>query len=153
RPRLATGIRALVEACRRHRVELAVLPSGDSGAARALCQRAQVELLDAGGVTAIRDRQGKGKVVAVVSDGAHAAVTFAACDLGMGLFRGHSGLFPARADLLAPDLTAVADLLETGARQRQAVRDAVLFSVCANATGLALAFRGPVGLAGASLSV
>ena len=29
---------------------------------------------------------------------------FAACDLAIGMSRGHSGLFPARADLLAPDL-------------------------------------------------
>src|SRR5262249_12992889 len=95
---------------------------------------------------AIRDRQQRGKVVAVVSDGAQAAAAFAACDLAIGLSRGHSGVFPARADLLAPDLTAVADLLDIGARQRLAVRDSAVAAVLANVTGLALSLRGPIGL-------
>jgi calcium-translocating P-type ATPase len=153
RPRLAAGISALVDACRAHRVELGVLPGGNWTVAHLLCRRAQVDLLDADGMTAIRARQAQGKLVAVVSDGAHAVPAFAACDLAIGLSRGHSGPFPARADLLAPDLTAVVDLLEAGARQRNAVRDAVRMSVLTNVVGLALSFRGPLGIGSASTSV
>jgi calcium-translocating P-type ATPase len=153
RPRLASGIKALGDACRQHNVELAVVPGRDRAAAQALCHRAQVELLDADAIAAIRDRQEQGKVVAVVSDGAQAAAAFEACDLGIGLFRGHSGLFPARADLLAPDLTAVAGLLETGSLQEKAVRDSVICSVLSHATGLVLGLRGPMGLTHVSISV
>jgi len=150
RPRMATGVQALIDASRKHQVELAVLPGGDRTAAQNLCRRAGVELLDGDAVTAIRDRQGRGKVVAVVSDGAQSARAFAASDLAIGLSRGHSGVFPARADLLAPDLTAVADLLETGARKRLALRDSVIAGVLANATGLVLGLRGPLGLSAAA---
>ena len=62
RPRLAEGIRGLNDACRRHRVELAVIASGDREVANQICFRAAVELIDAETVDAIRDRQGKGKV-------------------------------------------------------------------------------------------
>jgi calcium-translocating P-type ATPase len=153
RPRLADGVAALVEACKKHGVELAVLLSGDWAVAHELCRRAQVELVDTDAVSAIRDRQARGKVVAVVSDGAQAAQAFAACDLAVGLSRGHTGMFPARADLLAPDLLAVADLIEVGARQHQGVRDAIVVSVAANAIGFGLLFRGPLGSKNAAVSV
>jgi calcium-translocating P-type ATPase len=149
RPRLAPTLQTLIEACRQHQVELAVLPGGDGVAAAELCRRAEVELLDGDGRAQIADRQRQGKIVAVVSDGAKAAVAFEACDLGIGLFRGHSGSFPARADFLAPDLHAVADLLEAGARAKLAVRDAIVLSTISQAIGAVLSFQTPLGLGGA----
>jgi cation-transporting P-type ATPase I len=145
RPRLTSGMKPLVEACKAYGVELAVLLSDDWAVAHELCRSAGVELIDADAVTAIRDRQARGKVVAVVSDGAQATEAFAACDLAIGLSRGHSGMFPARADLLAPDLLAVADLLEAGARQQKGVRDAILLSSLCNMVGLGLVLSGPLG--------
>ena len=56
-------------------------------------------------------------MVALVSDSAHAAAGFAACDLAIGLAPGRSTDFPARADLLAPELGAVAAVVEAGARR------------------------------------
>ena len=153
RPRLAPGVEPLVAACKSYGVELAVLLTGDWAVAHEVCRRAEVELIDADAVTAIRDRQTRGKTVAVVSDGARATQAFAACDLAVGLSRGHTGMFPARADLLAPDLLAVADLIEAGSRQHQGVRDAVVLSVLSNLTGLGLMLRGPVGSSNASIGV
>ena len=109
---------------------------------------AGVELLGADARSAIRDRQGQGKIVAVVSDGAQAAAAFAASDLAIGLSRGHSALSrPSR--FAGARLTAIADLLKTGHRQRRAMRDTVVAGVLATCTGLALSFRGPLGLGNA----
>jgi cation-transporting ATPase I len=153
RPRLSQGLDPLIQACRRYGVELAVLAGGEPGVARLLCRRAAVPLLDADVSTAIRNCQGRGKTVAVVSDGAQAEAAFAVCDLAIGISRGHSGLFPARADILAPDLRAVADLLEVGSRQRKADRDALLLAGLSQAIGVGLLFRGPIGFGNASTAV
>jgi calcium-translocating P-type ATPase len=153
RPRLTKGIAELIDACRTHGVELAVLANGDGAAADALCRRAGVELLGTDVVHGVRARQSQGKTVAVVSDGAHAAAAFACCDLAIGLSHGHSGLFPTLADMLVPDLTAVTAVLEAGARERVAARDSVVLGALSNLTGLALTLRGPVGPANASLAV
>ena len=116
RPRLVPGIAHLVEVCKRHNVELAVLPGRDQVAARRITDRAGVTLLaDDDASEAIRSRQGRGLLVAFASDGGHAAQAFSDCDLAIGMAGGHSGYFPAQADLLAPDLIALADLVETGA--------------------------------------
>src|SRR5262249_22992603 len=72
------------------------------------------------------------------------------CDLAVGISRGHSGMFPARADLLAPDLRAVADLIEAGARQRQAGRDGLVLAGISQAIGAGLLLRGPIGPGNAS---
>src|SRR5262249_31527280 len=59
-----------------------------------------------------------------------------------------------RADLLAPDLPAIADLLETTTLQRQADHDALVASITSNVVGLALGlFAGPLGLHTATLPV
>jgi calcium-translocating P-type ATPase len=88
-----------------------------------------------------------------VSDRADAAPAFAACDLAVGLSTGRSGYFPARADLLAPDLTAVAALVEAGARRDAATRDSVLLSMLANVVGAVWGFRGRPGVERASRAV
>ena len=63
------------------------------------------------------------------------------------------GRFPARADLLAADLGAVAAILEAGARRDVAVRDAVLLSAAANVFGAVWGFRDRPGVERASLGV
>jgi len=151
RPRLSAELAALIRACRTYGVEFAVLAGGE--VARLLCRRADVPLLDADVGTAIRNCQGRGKTVAVVSDGAQAESAFAVCDLAIGISRGHSGLFPARADILAPDLRAVADLLEAGSRKRRADRDALVLVGLSQAVGVGLLFRGPIGFGNASAAV
>jgi cation-transporting P-type ATPase I len=81
-------------------------------------------------------------MVALVSDSAHAAEGFGACDLAIGLVSGWSSHFPARADLLASDLGALAAIVEAGARREAAVRDSILLYMVANILGAVWGFRG-----------
>ncbi|MBA2443537.1 MAG: HAD-IC family P-type ATPase [Rubrobacter sp.] len=143
RPRLAPGVAELVNACGHHGVEVGLLAAGDLAASREVARRAGVPLLPGGdAVEAVRARQEAGSVVAFVSDGAHAGAAFAACDLAVGLTEG-GGPFPARADLLAPDLEAVAAVVEAGARREKAVRDSVLLSMAAAGFGAVWGLKAP----------
>ena len=148
---LAPGVADLVATCRRHGVALELVGRGE--AARAVARRAGVPLLDEeDAVAAVHARQEGGGRVAVLSDSAHTAEAFAACDLAIGLTSGRSGRFPARADLLAPDLAGVVAIVEAGAGRDRAARDAVGLSVLANIAGAVWGVRG-AGLARASLAV
>src|SRR5712692_2817054 len=61
RPKLASGVSDLVEACRRYGVELGVISRGDQIAVRAFAQRANVSLLESDdAVEAIRAKQKEG---------------------------------------------------------------------------------------------
>ncbi len=135
RPGLKAGVEALVEACARFGVKLEILQAGSPLAAQAVAWRAGIALAPRAPslVAAIRQRQRSGAVVALVSDSAEAASAFAACDLGVALAGRRDGEFPARADLLAPDLRSLADLLEAGVLRAAAVRDGVGLSILANA--------------------
>jgi calcium-translocating P-type ATPase len=145
RPRLDNGAWALVDACSRLGVALELLPAGSPIAAEVIGSRAGVAISHSrNDITAIRHRQRAGAVVAFVSDSAEAAEAFAACDLAVALAGGR-GDFPARADLLAPDLRALADLLEAGALRRAAVRDGVGLSAATNGAGALLSLL-PAGL-------
>ncbi len=153
RPRLAPGAGDLVDACQRHGVALGVRPAGDPLAARAVAERAGVPLLaDSDAVALIRARQAGGELVAFAADNAGGAAAFAASDLAIGVTDGR-GPLPARADLLAPDLGAVAAIVEAGARREAAVRDAVTLAAVANAVGAVWGFRTRPGLARASYPV
>ena len=146
RPRLLPGVARLVEACRRQGVELAVLPGKDAEAARRITDRAGVTLLqDDDVVAAIRSRQERGQLVTFVADGAHGAPGFAQCDLAIGMASGHGSYFPAQADLLAPDVLALADFIDSGSQRDSAVRDGVFLSLACNAVGLAMSLSGPIG--------
>jgi magnesium-transporting ATPase (P-type) len=101
---------------------------------------------------AIRSKQQSGGRVAFVSDNAGAEAGFAACDLAIGLSDGRSR-FPARADLLAPDLHAVAAIVETGGRREATTRDAVGLSALSNIIGAVWGFRGAPGIEAASRAV
>ncbi len=152
RARLAPGVTDLVAACRRHEVELGLIGRGE--AARAIAQRADVPLLDEEtAVAAVRARQENGARVAVLSDSAHTAEAFDACDLAIGLTSGRSSRFPARADLLAPDLAGVVSIIDAGAQREATARDSVGFSVLANIAGALWDVRGGAGIARASLAV
>ncbi len=138
RPRLAPGATQMVEACRRHGVEIGLLAAGDPAAAQAVARRAQVPLIPSDdAVETIRGKQEDGALVAFVSDNADAAAAFSACDLAIGVTDGGSNL-PARADLLAPDLDTVSAILGAGARRDGAVRDSVALSAVADLAGAAL---------------
>ena len=153
RPKLASGVSDLVEACRRYGVELGVISRGDQIAVRAFAQRANVSLLESDdAVEAIRAKQKEGALVAFVSDYAGAAAGFAACDLAIGVTDSH-GRLPARADLLAPDLAVVAAILEAGVRRNATVRDSVGLAVVSNIIGAIWGFRGRPGLAHAARAV
>ncbi|HZU69141.1 MAG TPA: HAD-IC family P-type ATPase [Ktedonobacteraceae bacterium] len=146
RPRLAPGIQNLVQICRVYGVELGVLASGDQLAAQALAHRANITLLESDdAVSAIRARQQQGVRVAFVSDNAGAAAGFAECDLAIGMTDDRYRL-PARADLLAPDLDALAAIIDAGARREAAVRDSVALSTVSNIVGAVWGFRGAPGI-------
>lgn len=150
---LSPTVRDLVEVCRRHNVLLAMLPGHDMLTARAIAQRASVPILDGDdALAAIQSRQANGEYVAFVSDGAHAGMAFDACDLAIGLTDGRNPI-AARADMLAPDLAAVASIVDAGARRDAAVRDAVGLSVVANVAGAIWGFRGGPGVQRASTIV
>ncbi len=147
RPRLARGVAELVAACRRHGVLLAMLPGGDELTARGVASRAEIGLVprdDARG--AIRARQARGEFVAFVGDGAHAGAAFEDCDLAIGLDAGQRLPLGARADLIAPDLGAVAAVVEAGARRDAAVRDGVVLSAASNLYGAIWGIRSAPGV-------
>ncbi len=151
RPRLAPGAAELAASCHRRGVEVALLERGGRRASRALAGRADVPLIvEADLVDMIRERQGAGARVAVLSDRASAAHAFEASDLGIALTSGRSGRFPARADLLAPDLSAVAAIVEAGARREESAAASVALSVAANLAGVVLGARGAPGVQRAS---
>lgn len=153
RPRRAPGVAELVAACQRANTELILLPGGDELAARNVARRAHVALVDADtAIPAIRSRQARGDYVAYLSDGAHAAAAFEACDLAIGLTEGRTP-FAAAADLLVSDLGAVAAIVDAGVRREQAVRDSVLLSIAANVFGAIWGFRGRPGIERASQGV
>lgn len=146
RPQLAPTVAELVQTCQRHGVELSVLANGDQLAVRALAQRASIAVLESqDAVAAIQARQQQGALVAFVSDNAGAAAGFDACDLAIGVIEEQNHL-PARADLLAPDLRAVAAIIEAGVRRDAAVRDAVGLSTLSNVIGLIWGWRGMPGI-------
>jgi hypothetical protein len=141
-PRAADGVDRLAELCRRHGVAL-VLRGDEGDAERALARRAEVaEVLTGEPEQIIRERQRRGERVAFVSDSARAGAAFAACDLAVAVTSGRSGGFPARADLLAPDLTAVSAVIEAAARRDVAIRDATAMSLASNLLGVAWGLRG-----------
>ena len=150
RPHLADDVRELVATCRRLRVPVAMLPGNDVLTARSVATRAGIPVLDADDArAAIQSREALGQYVAFVSDGAHASMAFDDCDLAVSLTDGRNPL-AARADLLAPDLTALAAIVEAGARHDSAVRDSVAFSALANVGGAVWGIQGAPGVALAS---
>lgn len=150
-PRLAEGVGDLVDCCRHHRVKLVLRRRRGGDTARAIAERAGIGEVVAGDpADIVREYQQRGELVLFVSDSARAGEAFAACDLAIALTSGRSGHFPARADLLAPDLTALAAVIESAARRRAAIRDATAMSVLANAIGVVWGLRGSPEITGAT---
>ncbi len=142
RPRLVPGVADLAALCRRHTIQVILRADADSPAAQAIARRTRLTLSCVSSMEAIRQRQAAGARVAFVSDSADAAEAFAACDLAVGLSSGRSGRFPARADLLAPDLGAVTAIIEAGIRREATVRDSVGLSLVSNVVGAVWGVRG-----------
>jgi cation-transporting ATPase I len=139
--RLASGVSELVQRCQRYGVPLVMLTAGDQIVAQEIARRAGVALIDGdNALDVIREQQANGLYVAFISDNAEAAAAFEACDLAIGLIDEHSCL-AARADLLAPDLLAVAAIIEAGVRRDATVRDSVGLSLIANIFGVVSGFR------------
>lgn len=150
---LSSTAHELAEVCHRHHVLLAMLPGHDALAAHAIARRAGIPILDSDDAQgAIQSRQALGQFVAFVSDGAHAGMAFDACDLAIGLSDGRNPI-AARADMLAPDLAAVAAIVEAGARRDLTVRDSVGLSLVANVAGAVWGLRGAPGVERASTIV
>jgi cation-transporting P-type ATPase I len=155
RPKISGGTNRLVEVARRLGVKVKLLCRAVSLPVKVAARRAEIEiLLCDNAAEAIRQKQRQGALVAFVSDNSGAAEAFAACDFAIGIGSARSGEFPARADVLAPDLRGVADLLETGRKRDRAVRDGVHLSVVANMIGATLGLRpNGLGVERASLAV
>ncbi len=146
RPHVLPAVAELVQTCRRYGVELGVLASGDQLAIRAVAQQAHLAVLESqDAVSAIRAKQQQGAMVAFVSDHAGAAAGFNTCDLAIGVIEEYTHL-PARADLLAADLKALAAIIEAGVRRDSAVRDAVGLSIISNLVGVVWGWRGLPGI-------
>jgi hypothetical protein len=136
RPRLRKGVEVLLK--NRHRVRLELLPGDAPAVAQAVGWRAGLTMTPS--VDAV--------------DSPDAAEAFAACDLAIGLAHGYGSYFPARTDVLPPDLQAVADLLEAAARRKLVLRDGIALSIASNITGAALSLFGDdIGAQRASLGV
>jgi calcium-translocating P-type ATPase len=153
RPRLAPGVAELVQTCHQHGVELEVLAVGNPITAQAISHRSHIPLASYDDVVeAIQACQRDGALVAFLSDNAECAAAFAMCDLGIALTAGRNH-FPARADLLAPDLGAVASIIEAGAAREVTVRDSVLLSAFSNVVGAVWGFQGGAALETASYGI
>ncbi len=142
RPRLTTGVNDLVNRCREHQVELVLCGEHPSATAREIAKRCSITPLD--GVPAldiVQARQRDGAFVAVVSDHIGSAPAFSAADLSIGITE-RQPRFPARADLLSPDVHGVSEILEAGRQRDIATRDSVVLSIVSNIAGAALTARG-----------
>jgi magnesium-transporting ATPase (P-type) len=155
RPRLRPVAADLGDACRELGIRLELLPGGAPEAAQALAWRAGITLVQAADeVAAVRAWQRTGARVAFVADSAEAGPAFAACDLAIALAGGPGHDFPARADLLGPDLQALVDYVEAGRRRRLTVRDGVGLSLASNVLGGLVGLApGPLGIERASLGL
>ncbi|GHO85804.1 cation-translocating P-type ATPase [Dictyobacter formicarum] len=141
RPCLAPEVPILVAACQRVGVELALLSQGDELVLRGLAHRAHIALIESNSaLKVIAERQKKGDLVAFASDNMAAMAGFAACDLAIGLSDERSR-FLARADLLAPDLAAVAAIIEAGARREATVRDSIGLATISTIAGVIWGLR------------
>lgn len=142
RPRLADGVAKLTAMCQDRGIPLGLLPSGDLVAAQGIAERTGIQLLaSADAVGAIRSVQATGATVAYVSDNAGEAAALAAADLSVGLSSGRSERFPARADLLAPDLFSLTAIADATARRDAVVRDSVVLSLVSNLIGASWGLR------------
>lgn len=131
-----TSLDELLESCREAGVQVEVAGKLSPAVAHLAAGR-QISRVPGDALDRVRELQDDGRLVAVLSDTGHAAPEFAECDLAIALSSGRGGHFAARADLLAPGLSSVAAIIQTGARRDAAVRDSVFASVLANATGAA----------------
>lgn len=153
RPRLVHGVDALVSVCRRRGIRLLLLTRGDARATEAVASRARIERLDRhDGLEVVRELQAQGQRVCYVADDAGAAAVFTHCDMAIGLSAGRGSRFPARADLLAPDVGGVALILEATARKARASRDSIALSILGNVIGGGWGLRNAPGVERASVA-
>jgi calcium-translocating P-type ATPase len=133
--RLAPGISELIESARKHGVAVEMLAFGRPKGSEEIAERLGIPLLfDQNSVEAIESRQARGERVCFVSDSAHAAQAFAACDLAIGVYAPQNSL-PARADFLAPDIETINRLINTAKQRDDSVRDSALVSASASTLG------------------
>jgi len=153
RPKLTTGVRELVETCKTHGVRLGIVPGGDVSALQAIAHQAGMPLVVSADSKDLIDKaHRRGALVAFVSDSADAAEAFAAADLAIGIASGRRS-FPARVDLLSPNLGGLAAIIEAGVRHDAAARDAVLLSAASNLFGAGWGWIARPGIEKASIPV
>jgi calcium-translocating P-type ATPase len=141
RPRIAAQAARLRLACGRAGVKLAVVSRGNPIQARSLAERAGMDLVEGEIVAAICAAQHHGSLVAFASDGLDAGPGFAACDLAIGITDAQMA-FGTRADLLAPDLGAVADIIDACAHRDAAAQDALVVALLTDLVGVILSLKG-----------
>jgi cation-transporting P-type ATPase I len=133
--RLAPGVAELIDSARKHDVCVEMLAFGRPEGSEDIAKRLGVPLLfDQNSVAAIESRQARGQRVCFISDSAHAAQAFAACDLAIGVYSPQNPL-PARADFLTPDIETITRLIDTAKRRDDSVRDSAVVSACASTVG------------------
>jgi len=130
----APGLGELLDACRQAALPIEVVGELSPAVAELLAQH-DIAHAERDALDRVCELQATGAVVAVLSDTGHAGPEFAQCDLAIGLTSGRGGHFAARADLLAPDLSSVAAIVQAGALRDAAVRDSVIASSLANLAG------------------
>jgi len=153
RPRISAAVSTLAETCQKNRINLVILAPESPEVASQIALRAGVKTVQEQPIALIRALQEKGERVAYVSDGALGAEPFEQCDLAIGMTTGRSGQFSARADVLAPDITALCSIMEAGAITAKVKRESVGLGIIANIVGAALCVLGPTGIVGASRAV
>lgn len=140
----------MIQMCQRRGVTVALLAAGNADAATSMAHRMNLLLIaDGDAVSAIRSKQAEGRYVAFVSDHASSMQAFDASDLGIGVIDRGTHL-PARADLIAPDLTGMAAIIEGAARSENGMGGAIVLSLAANLAGAALGLQGEIGIEAAS---
>jgi len=144
RPHLIGGIAELVQACDGLNVGIDLATRAATPRARRIADRAGLQCVESPAAERVLEAQGHRERVFVIGDSVSSGAAFDRCDLAIGLSSGVSESFPARADLLAPGLEAVATVIEAAGRRDAAVRDSAALSAAANLGGAAWgALQGP----------
>lgn len=156
KPQLNPQLQHLVNTCRKHHVTLEMFQGGTHTLAEDMARAAGVVILDKShqsAIEVIHAHQEEGKRVCYVADNVEAAPAFTTADLAIGMCCQRGSPFPARADVLAPDLLALADYVEAGALRKLAIRDSVLISGITNVVGAAVGLIGPLGVERATIGI
>lgn len=134
RPTVSRSAQELVKKAAASQVSLIMCNPRASAQAMGVGARAGVPVTTAFPLETVHRLTRSGPVVWFVGDSVDAGPAFSAGHFGIALWDGRRA-FDARADVLVPDIVAVAELLDIGRRRDRAVRDATMLSVLSNVVG------------------